>query len=619
MQRASEVRLSDASIEALRRHGFKTLGQLAYTVGQPGQLIPEAEFTEWCRNHVPAASAADLASLKRLLFEAQTLALTQLRAQVTEPDSASKRVPEAERERRLRQLRSALSGLNVEGPLEPGRKLLDECAHQEALGQLKYLSPDRCLHEVTHAKATSRQVEIDQSRLVIKEAQDELSMPASSALQVQEALRRRGLAYTFAQAVNWSAYDKHITRLFAHMHRDPPPNYNRISVSQLVEADRLVFSRLIEPNIKPKQNPDGSRPLDSALHDALESYEVSFALMHQPSKGSNNPRRPWKRLKTGQQHPEATASHQEQRKGKGKGRKGKAAPWISIPKFIRDRGGVAVTPGGEPICFTYSIHGKCNTAGCTRKHVCAKCFGDHALLNHAESEAGAPASATGEVENFHECHPAKLDPALFEELCEEACLHLPCIDHPAEVLARQVLESANFDFSCIKELVSLLPSEGPAAFVRGGNLGARRNLNDFPAVSALLAVVLRSACPDARFTSLALLTNQSAWVHRDLNNACGSLSTAIALSHSSQGGVWVQGGAQQACPQDSSLPLGVIHSFTQGVVQFDSHAFHCTQPWKGERSVLVGFVVKGFQAFQPELIQALMCFQPARHRYSGHL
>ena len=168
-KRASEVRLSDASIEALRRHGFKTLGQLAYTVGQPGQLIPEAEFTEWCRNHVPAASAADLASLKRLLFEAQTLALTQLRAQVTEPDSASKRVPEAERERRLRQLRSELSGLNIEGRLEPGRKLLDECAHQEALGQLKYLSPDRCvsrLHEVTHAKATSRQVEIDQSRLV---------------------------------------------------------------------------------------------------------------------------------------------------------------------------------------------------------------------------------------------------------------------------------------------------------------------------------------------------------------------------------------------------------------------------------------------------------------------
>ena len=67
----------------------------------------------------------------------------------------------------------------------------------------------------------------------------------------------------------------------------------------------------------------------------------------------------------------------------------------------------------------------------------------------------------------------------------------------------------------------------------------------------------------------------------------------------------MQGGGLQACPQDSSLPLGVIHSFAQGVVQFDSHAFHCTQPWKGERTILVGFVVKGFQAFQPELIQSL--------------
>ncbi|CAE7221043.1 Pol [Symbiodinium sp. CCMP2592] len=266
VQRAAEVRLSDASVQALRQHGFRTLGQIAYTVGQPGQLIPEAEFTDWCRNHVPAASAADLASLKRLLFEAQTLALTQLRAQVTEPDSANKRVPEAERERRLQQLRDELSGLNIEGPLEPGRKLLDECSHQEAVGQLKYLSPDKCvsrLHEVTRAKDSSRQVEIDQSRLIIKEAQDEFSMPASSALQVQEALRRRGLAYTFAQAI--------------------------------VEADRLVFTRLIELNIKPKQEPSGLRPLDEALHAALESYQVSFALMHLPSKGGNNPRRPWKR------------------------------------------------------------------------------------------------------------------------------------------------------------------------------------------------------------------------------------------------------------------------------------------------------------------------------------
>ncbi|CAE7208514.1 unnamed protein product [Symbiodinium sp. CCMP2592] len=480
-QRASEVRLSDTSVQALRRHGFKTLGQLAYTVGQPGQLIPEAEFTDWCRNHVPAASAADLASLKRLLFEAQTLALTQLRAQVTEPDSASKRVPEAERERRLQQLRDELSGLNIEGPLEPGRKLLDECSHQEAVGQLKYLSPDKCvsrLHEVTRAKDSSRQVEIDQSRFIIKETQDEFSMPASSALQVQEALRRRGLAYTFAQAVSWNAYDKYVTKLFGHMHRDPPPSHNRISVSQIVEADRLVFTHLIELNIKPKQEPSGLGPLDEALHAALESHQVSFALMHLASKGGNNPRRPWKRQQVQQD--------------------------------------------------------------------CVKSLADRSLSL-----------------------------IILRKLSRES-------EHPGG------------------------HSWTSGAYVRGGNLGARCNMKLFPAVSALLAVLLRAACDDAVFTSLALLTNQSAWVHKDLNNASGSINTAIALSSFSGGGIWVQGGGKVPCPLDPNLDPGCIRSFAEGVVRFDSHELHCTEPWAGNRCILVGFVVKGYQAFSPDLIGDLL-------------
>ena len=390
-KRATEVRLSAASLEALRNHGFSTLGQLAYAVGQPGQVIPEAEFGDWSRTHVPAASAADLASLRRLLFEAQTLALSQLRLQITEPEAAAKRVPEAERDRRMTLLRAELTGLSIEGPLEPGRKLLDECAHQEATGQLKYLAPDRCvsrLHEVTSSKNPSRQVEIDQSKLVVREAQDELTMPASSALQVQEALRRRGLAYTFAQALSWSAYDKYLMRLFSHMHREPPPNHNRVTVTQLVEADRLVFVKLIEQNIKPKRDAAGSFPLDDALHQALESYEVSFALMHLPSKQAppRDPNRPpFKKVKT--QHDEANITKPGGKwKGKDKKGTGKSAPWVSIPKFIRDRGGHAVTPSGDPVCFTYSIHGKCTIPNCSRKHVCARCFGDHALLNHKDKE-----------------------------------------------------------------------------------------------------------------------------------------------------------------------------------------------------------------------------------------
>ena len=36
--------------------------------------------------------------------------------------------------------------------------------------------------------------------------------------------------------------------------------------------------------MKPRRSGDGSYPLDSALDEALTSYEVSFSLMHQPLK-----------------------------------------------------------------------------------------------------------------------------------------------------------------------------------------------------------------------------------------------------------------------------------------------------------------------------------------------
>ena len=93
--------MAPATVQALQSHGFTTLAHLAYAVGQPGQVIPETEFNTFFRNHVPGPSSTDVPSVRRLLFEGQTLALQQLRLQLTEPESTAKRVPEAERDRRM--------------------------------------------------------------------------------------------------------------------------------------------------------------------------------------------------------------------------------------------------------------------------------------------------------------------------------------------------------------------------------------------------------------------------------------------------------------------------------------------------------------------------------------
>ena len=63
-KRAAEVKLSDAALLSLRDHGFVTLGQLAYSVGQPGQAISDAAFSEFVRENVPRASGAVSACLR---------------------------------------------------------------------------------------------------------------------------------------------------------------------------------------------------------------------------------------------------------------------------------------------------------------------------------------------------------------------------------------------------------------------------------------------------------------------------------------------------------------------------------------------------------------------------
>ena len=134
-----------------------------------------------------------------------------------------------------------------------------------------------------------------------------------------------------------------------------------------------MFVRLIEAGVRPKRDPDKSFPLDSALMAALESYEVSFLLLHEsaskPPKRPNPPRipnSPPKRPRTG--------------KGTGKGQQKhtSASSGARIPKAMLDLGGTSHTPEGAECCYGFNL-GKCSVKGCTRKHVCCKCFGSHPI------------------------------------------------------------------------------------------------------------------------------------------------------------------------------------------------------------------------------------------------
>ena len=397
--RLDQVNVPSPLRVALKNSGVNSISSLAYSFGQPGQPISNEEFTQWVRQLDPTATVGGVSALKRLLFESQTQLLALLKEQVTNPDpQAAKKVPQAEKEARLANLRARLSGVLIEGHAEPAHSLLDMASQMYDQNILRYIPLEKCFSRLTElsvtAKSPAKHLEIEAAKIVIKDRDMEHETAVHSSYQALESFKRRGLALDFAGIMSFSKHDRYVQLLFNHLNRDPPVGYSRCSVSQLLAADRAAWCSLIEVNTKPRPDAAGVSALDSKLEDALKSYEVSFTLLPAPSK---QPAQKPAAAPANAARPAAPMPAKGNRKGsnrfrpyfaKGKG-KGKFRPDQRVPKEIRDAGGTASMPTGEPICFDFSLR-KCKESvegtRCKKGfHVCAICYGSHCMLDHKKS------------------------------------------------------------------------------------------------------------------------------------------------------------------------------------------------------------------------------------------
>ena len=392
--RLVKLDFSDELVRAFKRAKIKTIGGYAFTYGQPNQPVADDEFETWLTKNILATAAiSDVAAAKRLLFECHLLVMQDIKDQINKPEAtANRKVPTAERESKMGALKRSLAGLVIEGPLEPGHSVLDACAAMAAINEVRYIAPERCVsrsHEILHYKNPAKQLELASENLVIKEQQTVPDMTATSALQVQEALIRRGLGFAFADIVTYQEYSRYITMLFSHLHREPPPGYSRCSVSQLVAADKAVFQRLLEQDVKPKRDASGECALDEKLMQALESYQVSFTLLPLAAKREPQPSN-LKKPKPGISHGKGNFSVQQPMWNKKGGKKG-AKSKQRVPPSIFKLGGTASDADGRPICFAYNSETGCTEtvaegARCNRGfHICAKCYRVHPIMQHTGS------------------------------------------------------------------------------------------------------------------------------------------------------------------------------------------------------------------------------------------
>lgn len=394
--RASEYGVPDEVQRAFGNAGIHTMGHLAFGFSRPGQDFEENKFVEWITtiNGGTVPSVGTLAAIRRLHFEAEVILTASLKAAVEHPGTdreTPKPLPFAERNARMAQLRIAMPGLNLDGPNEPSQALIDEACHQYESRTLRYIEPGKCNSREAEVLTgrTEKKLKFEAATLSIKETKNTPDEDTSTMYNLHQCLKRRAVAYEFANLISFVASERYIAKLMKRLSTEPPPMYQATTLTQVLRADREVFLHMTQNVTDIRPNAAGLKPLDAALDRALEDYNTAFHLVPLP-KEQVGPLNSWR----SRADPSHEGSDWKDAKGKGKKGKGKfssgsnAAPKGMIGCVGRDA-------KQRPICFDFNLSQCRNapTGGVCKKgrHVCFKagCFKPHQF--HKEHAAEMPA------------------------------------------------------------------------------------------------------------------------------------------------------------------------------------------------------------------------------------
>ena len=185
-KRCEEIKMSKDTFKAIKNLGVSAMGAMAYTVGAPGQDISDTQLQSWVDQNLPGLPVGDLAAVKRILFECQTIQLSVLRQSILDPDSSANANP----------------GLCLDSSMQPGHSLLELTCEQERDNVFKRIAIEKCVsrqHELVNQSKPSKVLELEAGKLAVHQSQTTPDQPVPGALALLEGLKRRGYSYVMSK------------------------------------------------------------------------------------------------------------------------------------------------------------------------------------------------------------------------------------------------------------------------------------------------------------------------------------------------------------------------------------------------------------------------------------
>ena len=387
--RIVELQLEDC-IPELKTRGFTTYAKFAYGCEYNPQMSDASILTTQLLKPVAKDDDDKIPGLRMLWWEAWGIATAAMRRLVEGGGDTPRRLTAPELKARRDDVLNKLVGLTIPLELDVSDQLITECVNLADRNRLKYVPWEACTArqlEITGAKSDPMWTK-DHATGFLKCGieQETGKAPCGTELELDFALRRRGLALAMADVMAWEVHETLRQDLLNALVRQPPPGYDRATMAQVRRADEIVFGLLARGADAGIRRIAGTRPLDAKMDAVIAHRDYNLALQPLVARAG---KRPADEDRDEQQEHRAgkrqRARHQDSGKGAfgkdGKGSGGRSSGGKgkvrgpAVPAELRGPGLSTIDADGEPICYRFNLGG-CSEAPpggkCKKgKHACA--------------------------------------------------------------------------------------------------------------------------------------------------------------------------------------------------------------------------------------------------------
>ena len=370
--------MHDGLFEKLQGQNIGSFSTLAFALGSPQNPVSDDEFTKLADAVFETQSTlGTTAILRRLHFESCTLLIAEMKTQSACADASEpiRKLPFIEKQSRLDAQKKRLPGLPHTPEQQPAHSLIDAAYNVLESGSITYLHPSRCHSresEVqTEAKNKSKtMITLEQGALkqtVISNLQD---IDTNTELKLYFALQRRHLAFDLVNLLSWSVCQKWLDKLMSTLVSDAPSNFSAITLTQVMRADREIFSILASEHKGSLKAAAGGRPpLEEPFERLMHDPRINVHLIAMPKVAAQQP--PKRTLEPEPNRPSPVPKKPFKRPRPAD----KPAP--QLPDELT--GLARKTEAGKPMCWHFNMSKGCNNpvkGGRCRfgMHDCMKCL-----------------------------------------------------------------------------------------------------------------------------------------------------------------------------------------------------------------------------------------------------